>query len=319
LEDQLLSPQEQDLIERLPKPPRSCSVLTTNVWIIEWLPESEQRTGLELFEYLERTRPGWARYIRCASKAEVLEAIARCTKIAAMSEMRPVLHVEAHGNEEGLSGPDYDGQPTDLLWRELLSPLQELNLATRCNLIVFMAACTGVAAIQVFQAGPRAPAVALVGPEDELSPSDVRNAAIEFYRRLSQPEAVLHEMVENSSRESRGAGFDWEPFIDIVYETFAEILVASGRPERITERNQIFLNRLKAQGVQEDEAQSRLRALPALLREQMQRMWDEMFMIDIYPENRKRFGLDVPAMLEMIDQFFKVKDTSDVQLNPKPD
>jgi hypothetical protein len=29
-------------------------------------------------------------------------------------------------------------------------------------------------------------------------------------------------------------------------------------------------------------------------------VWDEMFMIDLYPQNRERFGINMTAIVEMI-------------------
>jgi hypothetical protein len=266
------------------------------VWIIEWLPPDEPQTGLELHQWIHSFRPGWSHYVACDTPQKVLAEIAGCTEIAQLEARSPVLHIEAHGDEKGIAGP-----PSEFIaWGDLVAPLQQLNLATKCNLIVFMAACTGLAAIKTFVAGPRAPAVALVGPEGELTPSDVREAAKEFYRKLSN-DASMTEMVASASNESRNAAFDYEPFIDIAYDSFTKLLVTETRPEELVARKAKLVERLRAEcGLSHDEATRRADGLPALLSDQLQEQWDTMFMIDLFPQNQDRFGLNVRETIRLI-------------------
>lgn len=157
-----LTGAERVFIETLPGPPAVANVQTTNVWIIEWLSPEERHTGRELHDWMEKKRPGWSIYCPCATKSDVFAAIKRA-QVCARNGMVPVLHLESHGSDDGIapSRPPHDEYIT---WEELTEPLQGLNLATRCNLVLVVAACVGFAAVQAFRRGPRAPAVALVGP-----------------------------------------------------------------------------------------------------------------------------------------------------------
>jgi hypothetical protein len=93
-----------------------------------------------------------------------------------------VLHLEAHGDAEGLEGPDGAGGRELLRWEELTEPLRNLNVATRCNLVLVAAACTGFAAVKAFKKGPRAPALALVGPLEPIGSGRLLAALKEYYR-----------------------------------------------------------------------------------------------------------------------------------------
>ena len=103
---------EQDLYEALPKPPKIAVVQSTCVWIIEWLPPGEKQTGHLLHCWMESRRPGWSTYHRAESKIEVIHAIERAAYRAQAANIVPVLHLEAHGDEDGLDGPL---QPSHLL------------------------------------------------------------------------------------------------------------------------------------------------------------------------------------------------------------
>jgi hypothetical protein len=131
IDEIVLTDAERKLFDSLPGPPVEAVVKSTNIWIIEWLPTSDKRTGKLLHEWMQERRPGWSNYSECTSKLEVLSSIKRARNFAKHYNAIPVLHLEAHGDKNGLQGPAADGGREFLLWDELTEPLQELNLATR--------------------------------------------------------------------------------------------------------------------------------------------------------------------------------------------
>ena len=292
----------QALIASLPAPPEVGGVQASNIWIVEWLPDGDRQTGKELHEWMKHRRAGWSVHLCCRKKSELIEAIHNATRCAQRFNRRPVLHIESHGDESGLEGPDGSGGNEMLTWDELTEPLQLLNLATHCNLIVFIAACVGFAGIQALQRGPRAPAVALVGPDANLSPRNLLQGTKEFYRRWLGTDPSLTESAQSASREAGEAIFEPEPFALHFYETLVESLTKSMRPIERRERVARIRQKMILDGqFSMAEIESRLACLP-LLRPwwEMQNIWDEMFMIDLYPENRTRFGLDMKAIIERI-------------------
>lgn len=220
-----LSSAELDLLDRLPGPPAMASIRTTNVWIVEWLHTQDQKTGRLLHDWLQDRRPGWSAYVPCKSKADVVAAIERAAVRAHRSHIIPLLHLEAHGDEIGLGGPDGLGGSDRLAWDELADPLQRLNLATACNLVVFVAACTGFAGIKAFFRGPRAPAVALVGPTDRIVEGHLLRGTKEFYRRWCDEDPKLTDVVASASREAGSIGFEIEPFAVLAFEAMAQALL----------------------------------------------------------------------------------------------
>lgn len=215
--------------------------------------------------------------------------------------MVPVLHLEAHGADLGLVGPGGIEGEEVLAWGELIDPLQRLNLATRCNLILFVAACIGFSGVQALTRGPRAPAVALVGPSAAVLPSKLLFGTKEFYRRWQDESPRLHEVAVSASRESGTVDFVVEPFVALAYEAFVEELIVSMRPNatsfRVDRVRQIMLSVNEGSAV---NMESRLAQLPRMLPNLWQQIWDRMFMIDLFPENRERFGLDMRAIVNLV-------------------
>jgi hypothetical protein len=293
---------EQKLFDSLPGPPVIANIKSTSVWIIEWLPSTDQRTGRDLHEWIQKQRPKWSRYSECSRKKDVLSSIEQATIIAKKFNMSPVLHIEAHGGPDGLGCPDDNGQIELLSWDELTEPLQELNLATGCNLVFVVAACIGFAGIQALVRGPRAPATAIVGPDGEIEVGHLFEGTKEFYRRWMDKDPNLTDIVISASRETGSVAVDYEPFAVLAYDALAEHLIISMREDQQHMRKcrirQLMLNNTCGS---EEEIEKKLSLLsPSFQKPLIQNMWDEMFMIDLYPKNEKRFGVNWADVIDLI-------------------
>lgn len=302
--DAVLTDHEIELLDRLPGPPITADIRVTNVWIVEWLFPADTKTGQLLHDWIEERRPGWSAYSICRSKVELFAALDRAAKVAQKSKMIPVLHIEAHGSEYGLEGPNGVGGSDLLDWDELSVPLQKLNIATGCNSVVFVAACTGFAAIQTFYGGPRAPALALVGPDRKLTGSDLLQGAKEFYRRWISRIPKLDDIVDSASLEVEPAILGLEPFAVLAFEAVGEWLIKSARSDEQHRRKENMRRRL--QGLNrftKTEIEQKLGIYSSIPpASYVQQKWDELFMIDLYPANQQRFGVDMTAVLEIIVQ-----------------
>lgn len=300
--DNILTNSEIDLRDRLPGPPAMAEFRVTDVWIIEWLLPGEQKTGKLLHDWIQEQRPGCSTYSPCKSKMDVFAAIEGAITRAQQSKIIPVLHLEAHGDEDGLN--DGSGGPGLLRWNELTAPLQRLNLTTACNLVVFVAACTGFAAIKTFREGPRAPALALVGPDRSLTGSDILRGTKEFYRRWIDGCRKLDDIVDNASREVEPVTFKLEPFAFLAFDAMAKWLINLARPDEQHRHIESIRRRMRdLNKFTETEIERKLSHFsPVPSGPYLQRQWDMLFMIDLCPANRERFGVDMAAVLEIVLQ-----------------
>lgn len=297
-----LTDAEHALYDQFPGPPVSAVLKSTNIWIIEWLPPNEQRTGRLLHEWMEQHRPGWSVYNPCLRKEEVLFSIERATNFAQKSKMIPVLHLEAHGNEMCLGLPDGRRGAEVLTWDELTEPLQRLNFSTRCNLVLVVAACIGFAGIKALRRGPRAPAIALVGPSSPIMSDSLLSGTKEFYRHWMNGDDSFAEIVASASRQTGCVSFAWEPFAVLAYDALAQQLIVSMRKnEQEKKVNRICERMVKETSWSSAEIEDKLSLLTLDLQTKLiQRMWNEMFMIDVYPEHEERFGVNWGREIEMI-------------------
>lgn len=283
-----LTPIEVRLMKSLPTPPQQGSIRTNRVLILEWLQDAadEPRTGLELHQILEGLRPGWSKYIRCNTKGEFLRAIAEESD---QDDAPRILHLESHGCNDGLG----DGSGREFLtWNELNPKLQALNLACRCNLLVFVAACRGFAGISALTQGPRAPAAVLVGPARAVNTEELALASSAFYRELIDGTARLQSICDSSTDRS-GVLFEPEPMAILAYEAFVETMIDRARPENREERMRIMRQQLARNGLNAAHAERLMLEFDLNEANLWQRGWNHFFMLDLDPGNATRFGLDV--------------------------
>lgn len=151
-------------------------------------------------------------------------------------------------------------------------------------------------------AASRAPAVALVGPDAKVAPSELLLGMKEFYRRLMADNPSLLEIASSASRELGSATLEWEPFVVMCYEATTEALVRSARPAERRKRREKFRKLLRTEtDLLPSQVENRL-GDPAVVCPwtECQVVWNQMFMIDIYPENEERFGVDMRLIVERI-------------------
>ena len=267
----------EEYTAELPGPPKRAQLTPQFVWIVEWINPGDRKTGLELHEWLQSKREGWSRYVPCTSRGDVLSALNRVTRLSIELHKTPLLHFETHGSEDGIGATNSAGVSEGIYWQELSEVLQDLNVATRCNLIWFVVACKGIAAIKALTKGPRAPVAILAGPDRDIPEGQAILAAKEFYRSLISGEEDFTNLIDNATREMCEAVIEPEPFAVLAFESMVQHILAELR-----------------HGNRPDEGL-------------LQAKWDTMFMMDLFPENRDRFGVDVRRLLRAMEQEPKTK------------
>lgn len=103
----------------------------------------------------------------------MIQCILKCRKGADEQDIIPMLH-------KGFQLAD--GSLAD--WEELKLPITELNVATRLNLMIAVAACTGGALSKVVSVSDRAPFWGLIGPTKILTAAELEKAYCALYLTL---------------------------------------------------------------------------------------------------------------------------------------
>lgn len=183
-----------------------------------------------------------------------------------------------------------------------------MNVETRCNLLLCVAACKGFAVIKALGAGPRAAAAAIIGPGENVLEGELLNAAKELYRRQLDESPHLTTMTDSASRELSTSTLETQSFAPLAYEAYMQRLIVSMRPREFAAASSRIRRRLIEEArLSPAEADRRISQSPKLLpAEALQGVWDTLFMIDMEPKNASRFGVDMVEvrriLLEGLDQ-----------------
>ena len=155
----------------------------------------------------------------------------------------------------------------------------------------------------MFKGGPPgAPAVGLVGFDARIMSDSLVSATKEFYSRWMAPDPRLRDIALSASHVAGETSFEWEPFAVFAFDSLAKFLIISMREDQ----QRIQMNRIRQKMPEKTklfsaEIEYRLSHFsPSDRASLIQLMWDKMFMIDLYPENRERFGVNWSEIVERI-------------------
>ena len=280
--------------------PYHSSVSFDGVVVIESLKKPSRLTGTDLFETTiapaALAHNTFAELHTVTTRAQFLAALSRAEELANDGHA-PILHLEMHGDKDGLQLSNMD----IIEWQELAPSMARINERTRMNLLVVAAACHGWYLSEVLRPVDRAPAWGVIGPPDSIGDLDLYEAMQRFYAALWS--SIDLRQALNEANQSPHLG-DWTfqlQSADLLYCRVFRWYLESLRDEPKTER----VNRLVADA-------ARLQNLDVIqtmkLREDIARDLDNhqfwfnryktrFLMLDLFPENARRFQLELSDCL----------------------
>lgn len=155
------------------------------ILIADSIPAGERNTARELYQDVGLRAQVFAPapevlYRRVENRREFLALLRELTAAASATDDIPVLHIECHGNDDGLAFSD----GSFATWADLKGPLTSLNIATGMNLLVVVSACDGSALTYTLGLVDRAPLHGLIGPTRAVTPEELMRAYLALYETL---------------------------------------------------------------------------------------------------------------------------------------
>jgi hypothetical protein len=159
-----------------------------SVVVLESLPAGELRTGRDLFDTIlapfSLSDPGFVSELRTPDSAEAfLGHLNEVVALARKYRRSPIIHIEAHGDKDGIGFAD----ESSLTWADLVGPLTTLNELSRMNLCVVAALCHGWHLSSVLRPVDRAPAFGVLGTMAEPCAGELLVSMQHFYTTLLAP------------------------------------------------------------------------------------------------------------------------------------
>ncbi len=180
--------------------PYNTSFAFDSIAIIESIPTGEPQTGRDLFESVlapaSIADPGFVSELyRVSSASEFRGALENVRRTAERFHRSPIVHIESHGDKEGieLSNRDF------VAWADIASILTSINTLSRMNLLVVAAMCHGWHMASVLRPVERAPAFGIVGTDETVSAGELFEAMQRFYRVLVGPARDLRKALDEAN------------------------------------------------------------------------------------------------------------------------
>jgi hypothetical protein len=255
------------------------------------------RTGFRLYEDLEpigiRSEPPVVvRFWRASTREEFVARLVHIATDASENGRSAILHVEAHGNSEGIVTSSGDLVP----WDDFKQALVAINVAGRVNLLVVLAACKGIWLLETLQPSERASFATLIGPLDDVEFGDIERGCGAFYRTLfSSRDVFLALDAMNAAASSAQRLFQSVTALGAFRSVFrAYLLQYADNDDALAERERRILTKVDETKMSQFERTVRRGQLRTHLRDHrgaFARFKENFFFCDLFPENVDRFHL----------------------------
>jgi len=150
--------------------------------LIESLRPGERTTGTELYNALRSVKgfPVDLFFVTMTKKQEFLDHLKMVQHEARTLDHWPILHVEIHGNQNGLGFTN----GSFLTWDELVTELRATNVALKNHLVITLAVCKGAYILRTIQPQEPSPFFGIIGSFDEEDDIGLRAGFGAFYQSL---------------------------------------------------------------------------------------------------------------------------------------
>ncbi len=169
--------------------PFSYQIQYNNIVFIESLEHDESKTGKWLFDdlisYTYRPESIAMNHMPVANKKDLIEVFAGIVKAILEHDIRPILHLDFHGDENGF---ELNPSKEFISWKDFCEALIPINVVCKNSLIIFMNVCKGFYnALYPFESvlsEKPCPFFMCIGPHQNVMNIATRDAYQRFYKHL---------------------------------------------------------------------------------------------------------------------------------------
>lgn len=159
--------------------------LLNKVIVIESLAEEELKTGTRLFEdrlmHLDSYSENLSGELISVEDSDAfINCLRKISQRIPKENIVPIIHIECHGDEEGLMLADGNHLP----WNRFRNELIKINFASRLNTLVVIGACDGANLIGTATQMDGAPFFGVIGAQDDVKAGDLERRFRDFYAVL---------------------------------------------------------------------------------------------------------------------------------------
>jgi hypothetical protein len=227
-------------------------------------------------------------------RAELFATLEKIFASEAKAGSVPILHFEAHGEENGLILRDKSVIP----WGVLAKILRSFNRATRFNLLVCFSCCEGIHQLSVLNTKNMCPFSAVVGCEGSIYTRELLDGFEKFYTILINEGKASKAIraLQGCVVDSTGTKFTFLPAERAFRQVQQQIRVINSDPKLRKERIAYYRNELQRlrtidRNLQPTTKTEIEKLLMSVERGEMRAFHENFFGLREIPENAARFPL----------------------------
>jgi len=284
---------------------RSVAHEIDSLYVLECLPPGDLRTGQSLFDSVINPiaiKQGLhARLCVANSKDQFLAYLRGIREEVRMNGLSPILHFDAHGSPQGLGL----GDGSQIGWSELANEFAELNTISEFNLLVVMAACSGIYLQNAVEPHRPAPLWGLIGPAVPVSAGEIEIRFGLFYSeymRTMNPHPALEAL--NGAKLGDQWTYGFRSATNLFREAWRQYILGFLDPVTAEARVAEFMPLAKALAGSQTPDQVR----EMLLKHGffLDRFACRFFMYDQFPRNRDRFPFDAELLITEVREAWSI-------------
>lgn len=271
------------------------------IYIVESLPASERKTGAELFNkvispIVSKQSDQSAFYKVVSNKQDFFDTLTAIKEECVQQNRGPLLHIECHGHKDGLGLESGEF----VTWAELKPYLTNLNQISKLNLLVVLAACSGIFLGQTLSLNDRAPVWGIIGPNETIYDSaliaDFSNFYTEFFTSFDGVKALEKLLLFLPNQKSQYSFINAEFFFKRVFvnylDNYCNEAALKKREDEIV--SQIKNKTPEYEPLLRANLQKDLRSYEKVFNQ----FREQFFFVDIAPENLNRFSISYENILK---------------------
>jgi hypothetical protein len=236
--------------------------------------------------------------IDVGNKIEFLASLSKIKKDVQEGKYRPIIHIEAHGNEDN-SGLMLASKEV-ITWQEMKISLAGINEATRFNLIICISACYGGSLAKALETNDRSPCWALVGPKEDMYPEDLLKDYTGFYKEIFKTKSgsmalkrLNHSLTGNDAKYYFTTA-EW--FFELVWLNYLREYCSK---ENLNKRANEMLKKLRKKNLRYLPSRNEIKNdILGRHPELFAKSKETFFMMDLFQENCDRFIVDYEKILQ---------------------
>lgn len=255
--------------------------------ILESIPTGQPPTGRQLFDALEPiAAPVTVEYASAATRVAFKTQLQKIYDQTVSTRHIPLLHIEAHGNDDGIELANGDF----IHWDDLCKDLVAINQATGFDLFVSISACFGAYLMSQVNPIERAPFSACLSATKSLYPDELFRGFYTFYRALLSGKSgteILTAMKEFNNENDQS--FYFGEASDFFQKVCAGYFSNFCTPEKYVERAKQIQELRAERGLHFIDLETTYIQLAVRERSNFEAFREKYFMLDLFPENATRF------------------------------